>query len=172
MIFDVGIILILIFGFLRGLHRGFVSEVLSLLGFLAATFIGIVGTGPIANFINGAIFQSGQNETAQLIIKWVVFAVLFGLVWRIVRLLRDVLGPLTRLPLLRQLNSLLGGVADFIIKYLFIFILLNFLLMFPSQNIRDQYQQSNVSQWIVKKTPILSDEMIQILDQHSSEVNV
>ncbi|MGF2386027.1 CvpA family protein, partial [Lentilactobacillus otakiensis] len=65
-----------------------------------------------------------------------------------------------------------GGIADFIIKYLFIFILLNFLLMFPSQSIRDQYEQSDVSQWIVKKTPILSDEMIQIWDQHSSEVNV
>ncbi|MGF2383704.1 CvpA family protein [Lentilactobacillus otakiensis] len=172
MIFSIGIILILIFGFLRGLHRGFVNKILSLIGFLAATLVSIVGTSPIAGWINQAIFQSGQNETAQLIIKWVVFAVLFGLVWRIVRLLSDLLAPITRLPLLHQLNSLLGGIADFIIKYLFIFILLNFLLMFPSQSIRDQYEQSDVSQWIVKKTPILSDEMIQIWDQHSSEVNV
>lgn len=97
---------------------------------------------------------------------------LFGIVWRIVRGLSNLLSPLTRLPIIHQLNSLLGGAADFIIKYLFIFIVLNFLLILPSQSIQDQYQQSPVSQWIVKKTPILSDKMIQIWNQHSSEVNV
>lgn len=96
----------------------------------------------------------------------------FGFVWRIVRLLSDLLSPITRLPLLHQLNALLGAAADLLIKYLFIFILLNFLLMFPDQSIQEQYQQSDVSQWIVKKTPILSDKMIQIWNQHSSEVNV
>ncbi|MEK2586897.1 CvpA family protein [Lentilactobacillus buchneri] len=172
MIFTIGIILILIFGFFRGLHRGFVNEVLSLIGFLAATIVSIVGTSPIADFINQAILKNGGNQTAELIIKWVIFAFLFGFVWRIVRLLSDLLSPITRLPLLHQLNALLGAAADLLIKYLFIFILLNFLLMFPDQSIQEQYQQFDVSQWIVKKTPILSDKMIQIWNQHSSEVNV
>lgn len=79
MIFTIGIILILIFGFFRGLHRGFVNEVLSLIGFLAATIVSIVGTSPIADFINQAIFKNGGNQTAELIIKWVIFAFLLGL---------------------------------------------------------------------------------------------
>ncbi|QGV25424.1 CvpA family protein [Lentilactobacillus kefiri] len=172
MVFIIGIILILIFGFLHGLSKGFVAEVLSLIGFVLATFVSIIGTSPIADVINNAIFQGSDNETAQVIVKWVIFVLLFGIVWRIVRGLSNLLSPLTRLPIIHQLNSLLGGAADFIIKYLFIFIVLNFLLILPSQSIQDQYQQSPVSQWIVKKTPILSDKMIQIWNQHSSEVNV
>ncbi|GEL27191.1 CvpA family protein [Lentilactobacillus kefiri] len=172
MVFSIGIILILIFGFLHGLSKGFVAEVLSLIGFVLATFVSIIGTSPIADVINNAIFQGSDNETAQVIVKWVIFVLLFGIVWRIVRGLSNLLSPLTRLPIIHQLNSLLGGAADFIIKYLFIFIVLNFLLILPSQSIQDQYQQSPVSQWIVKKTPILSDKMIQIWNQHSSEVNV
>jgi uncharacterized membrane protein required for colicin V production len=172
MVFSIGIILILIFGFLHGLSKGFVAEVLSLIGFVLATFVSIIGTSPIADAINNAIFQGSDNQTAKVIVKWVIFALLFGIVWRIVRGLSNLLSPLTRLPIIHQLNSLLGGAADFIIKYLFIFILLNFLLILPSQSIQDQYQQSPVSQWIVKKTPILSDKMIQIWNQHSSEVNV
>lgn len=172
MVFSIGIILILIFGFLHGLSKGFVAEVLSLIGFVLATFVSIIGTSPIADVINNAILQGSDNETAQVIVKWVIFVLLFGIVWRIVRGLSNLLSPLTRLPIIHQLNSLLGGAADFIIKYLFIFIVLNFLLILPSQSIQDQYQQSPVSQWIVKKTPILSDKMIQIWNQHSSEVNV
>ncbi|KRK89154.1 CvpA family protein [Lentilactobacillus sunkii] len=172
MIFSIGIILILIFGFLRGLHRGFVAEILSLIGFVLATFVSLVATSPIAAFINDAVFKSGDNQTAQLVVKWVIFALLFGLVWRLIRVMRNLLTPLTKLPIVHQLNSLLGGFADIIIKYLIIFILLNFLLIFPSETIQEQYQQSEVSQWIVKKTPILSDKMIQIWNQHSSEVNV
>lgn len=172
MVFSIGIILILIFGFLHGLSKGFVAEVLSLIGFVLATFVSIIGTSPIADVINNAIFQGSDSQTAQVIVKWVIFVLLFGIVWRIVRGLSNLLSPLTRLPIIHQLNSLLGGAADFIIKYLFIFILLNFLLILPSQSIQDQYQQSPVSQWIVKKTPILSDKMIQIWNQHSSEVNV
>lgn len=172
MIFSIGIILILIFGFIHGLHRGFVSEILSLIGFVLATFVSLLATSPIAAFINDAIFQRGDNQTAQLVIKWVIFALLFGLVWRLIRGMRNLLAPLTRLPIVHQLNSLLGGFADFIIKYLIIFILLNFVLIFPSETIQEQYQQSQVSQWIVKKTPILSDKMIQIWNQHSSEVNL
>ncbi len=152
MVFSIGIILILIFGFLHGLSKGFVAEVLSLIGFVLATFVSIIGTSPIADVINNAIFQGSDNETAQVIVKWVIFVLLFGIVWRIVRGLSNLLSPLTRLPIIHQLNSLLGGAADFIIKYLFIFIVLNFLLILPSQSIQDQYQQSPVSQWIVKKT--------------------
>ncbi|MSE21161.1 CvpA family protein, partial [Lactobacillus parabuchneri] len=48
----------------------------------------------------------------------------------------------------------------------------NILLIFPSQTIHEQYQDSSISQWIVKKTPLLSDKMIQIWDENSSEVNV
>ena len=172
MVLTIGIIGILIFGFFRGLHRGFVNEILSLIGFLAATIVSIAFTSPIADFINHAIFQNGGNQSAQMIIKWFIFAMLFGFVWRMVHLLGDLLSPITRLPLLHQLNALLGGASDLLIKYLFIFILLNFLVMFPDQSIREQYQQSVISQWIVKKTPILSDKMIQIWNQHSSEVNL
>lgn len=57
MVFSIGIILILIFGFLHGLSKGFVAEVLSLIGFVLATFVSIIGTSPIADVINNAIFK-------------------------------------------------------------------------------------------------------------------
>lgn len=172
MVFTIGIILILGFGLLSGLRRGFVVEILHLVGFVVATFVSVLYTTPVADFINGLIGQTSSAQSTSGIIKWIVFVLLFGLVWQIVRLLRDIITPITKLPIIHQLNSLLGGVANLIIKYLVIFILLNILLIFPSQTIHEQYQDSSISQWIVKKTPLLSDKMIQIWDENSSEINV
>ncbi|KRL16040.1 CvpA family protein [Lentilactobacillus rapi DSM 19907 = JCM 15042] len=172
MIFDIGILFILIIGFLRGIHRGLVVELFNLVGFFAATIGAIIFTTPVSDFLAGILNNHSENTSMGTIIKWIVFIVVFVIITRLVRMIRNMIRPVTKLPLISQVNSLLGGGVNLISHYLLVFIILSFLLILPSQAIHQQYDQSAISQWIVTKTPILSDKMMQIWDENSSEVNV
>lgn len=170
MIFTIIIILILVFGFTRGLHKGLVVEILNLAGILLSTVVGFIYTSPIAEFALNWLNHGNSTLGTQRAVKWLIFGILVIGVWQIVRLVKSILIPVTKLPVIHQLNALLGGGINVLSSYLLIFFLLNLLLMIPNQAIVNQYEQSTVSQWIVKQTPILSDKMIQIWDEHSNEV--
>lgn len=164
--------MILITGFLRGLHRGLVIELFDLIGFVAATVVAILFTQPLTDLIDQVVSNQLVNSRIDLLIKWLIFAGLFLLTSKLVRVIRNAIRPITKLPIISQLNGLLGGGINLISHYLLIFILLNFLIILPSQVIHQQYNQSSVSQWIVTQTPILSDKMIQIWDRNGSKVTI
>ncbi|GHP12633.1 bacteriocin transporter [Lentilactobacillus fungorum] len=171
MIFNIGICLILVIGFLRGFHRGLVVALFNLVGWLAATVSAILFTAPLVDFVLQIDPNWSPNATIRLIIKWLAFLLIFITISSLVRIVRDLIRPVTKLPLISQANAILGALMNLISHYLLIFILLNFLLLLPSQTIQQQYDQSTLSQWIVKQTPGLSNKMIQIWTEHASEVN-
>ncbi|WP_369404686.1 CvpA family protein [Secundilactobacillus odoratitofui] len=70
------------------------------------------------------------------------------------------LNLITRLPLIHSVNALLGAATSFIVRYLLIFLILNILLLFPSQWVQQQYQVSSIAQSIVKKTPVMSKQLM------------
>lgn len=172
MILNMIILLILAIGFLTGWRKGFVVEVLNLIGFIASMTAGVLFTGPIAAFVNQFIDRSGGSNSAHLMIKLFIFVVLFSLVWQVIRILRRVLNPVTKLPLINQANAILGGGINLITKYLVIFVMLNVLILLPSQGIQNQYQQSAVSQWIVRQTPVLSEKLANFWTSNSNEEGI
>ncbi|MFT8742739.1 MAG: CvpA family protein [Lentilactobacillus hilgardii] len=124
------ILLILTIGFLTGWRKGFVVEVLNLIGFIVSMTVGVLFTGPVASFVNQFIDRSGGSNSAHLMIKLFIFVVLFSLVWQVIRILRRVLTPVTKLPLINQVNAILGGGINLITKYLVIFVMLNVLFFY------------------------------------------
>ncbi len=169
MIFNLVIGLILVLGFLVGFRRGFVTEVLSLVGFLISMTAGFLLTTPITNSLIHLFLKDDYADGWHMIIRLIVFTLLFSTVWQVIRIIRRGLQPVTKLPVISQANALLGGGVSLITRYLIIYIILNFLILFPNQEIHQQYNESAVSQWIVKQTPMLSQKLVDFWTSHTNE---
>lgn len=167
MVFTWGIIIILALGLISGYQRGFVSVVMSLLAYIVAWLIATIFSQTLAEFLFHA-FTSSNSSAVPIprMLSGVVFFVLFSVAYSVVRRVGRDLNLITRLPLIHSVNALVGAALNFIVRYLLIFLVLNLLLLFPNQWIHVQYQNSPVAQNIVKKTPVMSKQLISSWQQH------
>ncbi|GAX00350.1 CvpA family protein [Secundilactobacillus mixtipabuli] len=170
MIFSWGIIIILALGLMSGYRRGFVSVVMSLLAYIIAWLIATIFSQALAEFLFHA-FTSSNSAMIPIprMLSGGVFFVLFGLAYSIVRRIGRDMNMITRLPVIHSVNALVGAFLNFIVRYLLIFLVLNLLLLFPNQWIQTQYQDSPIAQNIVKNTPVMSKEFIQMWQSHQTE---
>jgi uncharacterized membrane protein required for colicin V production len=81
------------------------------------------------------------------------------------------LNAVVKLPVLHLGNQLLGSVIGVVAQYLIIFFVLNVLILFPINWFQTQYQDSGISQTIVKKTPVLSQHAGRVITTHHAAVN-
>lgn len=76
--------------------------------------------------------------------------------WLATRIIGYMLNSLTFVPVIKQVNSLGGGVLGFLMHYLGIFLFLTFLTLIPFDFVQDQLAESNLSSWIITNTPYFS----------------
>ncbi|MFD1126362.1 CvpA family protein [Lentilactobacillus raoultii] len=169
MVLNLIIMAILAIGFWTGWRRGFVNELLSLVGLVISVSAGFLLTDPVMTFISYWFSHSDKNHP---LFKVIIFIIVFSLAWQVIRVLRQLFNPITKLPVISQINSLLGSGISLVIRYLLVFILLNFLILVPSQEIQQQYNQSVISQWIIKQTPILSEKLANFWTTNSNGENL
>ncbi len=77
----------------------------------------------------------------------------FGLIWQVFRLIKQVIIPVTKLPVINTVNGLLGGAVNFVIVYLVIFVLLFIFAQMPIETWQVAIRHSEVAQFILDKTP-------------------
>lgn len=161
MIFTWGIIIILALGLISGYRSGFVTVVMSLLAYIIAWLLATVFSQKLAEILFST-FTSVNTSTVAMprMLTGTVFFVLFSICYTLVRHVGRDLNLITRLPLIHSVNALLGAATSFIVRYLLIFLILNILLLFPSQWVQQQYQVSSIAQSIVKKTPVMSKQLM------------
>ncbi|MCH5462120.1 CvpA family protein [Lactobacillus sp. LC28-10] len=168
MVFTWGIIIILALGLISGYRRGFVSVVMSLLAYIVAWLIATIFSQTLAEFLFQSVTSTNSSAIATpRMLSGVVFFILFGLAYSIVRHIGRKLNLITRLPLIHSVNALVGAALNFIVRYLLIFLVLNLLLLFSNQWIKTQYQNSPIAQDIVKNTPVMSKQLIQSWQQNN-----
>lgn len=162
MIFTWVILILLALGVFSGYRRGFVAVLMSLIAYIVAWLVAMLLSQPVAQFLYQT-FSSNHDSTILVphLLSGLVFLVLFSVVYGIVRRIGRSLNLITKLPVIHLANALLGAAINFVVRYLLIFLTLNILLLFPSEWIHSQYANSQISQSIVKDTPIMSKQIIQ-----------
>ncbi|GAX01022.1 CvpA family protein [Secundilactobacillus silagei] len=168
MVFTWGIIIILALGLISGYRRGFVSVLMSLIAYILAWIVAAIFSQTLAQFLFHTFTSVNTAVPMPRMLSGIVFTVLFGLTYSVIRHLGRDLNLITRLPVIHTVNALAGAAINFIVRYLLLFLVLNILLLFPNQWIQTQYQTSPVAQKIVKKTPVMSKQLIRTWQQHNN----
>lgn len=168
---DVILIIVLLFGFLMGLKRGFILQAFHLTGFIVAFIIAAIYYDNLAEKLSlwipypdlsgdssWAVFlQSQSMENA--FYNAISFAIIFFAVKIILQIIASMLDFVAKLPVLHSVNRLLGAVLGFLEVYLILFVIVYILALVPMENVQTWIDHSSIAKWMVEHTPILSSKL-------------
>lgn len=167
---DLIIIVLLIGGFLIGLRRGLVLQVVHLTGFIIALVVAYLYFDnlaphlklwiPYPNFVEGsASIVLNALNVEEIYYRGIAFAILFFGTKIAMHILGSMLDFLAELPILRTINRWLGGMLGFLEIYLLVFLVLYIAAIVPVESIQGAFDQSFIAQGIVKHTPFFSAKL-------------
>ncbi|GLF90065.1 putative transmembrane protein YshB [Bacillus safensis] len=163
---DIIILFLLLMGTLVGLKRGFILQFIKLISFVVSILVASMFYQSLApqltwipapNFSGGQAqlaFFSGNLETAYY--NTIAFIILFILTKILLAIIGGLLTTIASIPVIKQVNKLLGGVLGFIETYLFVFILLFVAALLPVDALQSMMSKSMLADVIVGNTPYLS----------------
>ncbi|MFC2948601.1 CvpA family protein [Virgibacillus sediminis] len=176
--FDFILILLLVFGFLMGLKRGFILQLFHLVGFIIAFIVAVMyydefGTRLAlwvpypdlgdehawAEFLQELPLESGFYNA-------VAFAIIFFAVKMILQIIASMLDFVASIPILRSVNKLLGSVLGFVEIYLLLFIVLYILALTPVAEIQSWINGSAIALFILEHTPYFSEKITELWFAH------
>lgn len=170
----------LFFSYLKGARRGFLLTLMNLVGvvilFIVANKYADTVSAWIESFVAffttntswseaGNSTLSGSTLFYHGIAYWLIIilgGVIFGSIAR-------KLNILTRIPVVSQINALAGGLLSLVIAYLLIFATLLILVGWPTANVSRNVKKSPVAMFILKETPVVSQNLYQKYLQQSNE---
>ncbi|WP_099158706.1 CvpA family protein [Virgibacillus ndiopensis] len=168
---DFILVLLLIFGCLIGLKRGFILQVFHLVGFIVAFIVAAIYYDELAS--NLALWipypeLSGESSWAAFLqslplenafYNAIAFAIIFFAVKIVLQIIASMLDFVAELPILHSINKILGAVLGFIEVYLLIFIILYIMALTPVSGIQSWINDSSVALFIIEHTPIFSEQI-------------
>ncbi|MHC9532377.1 CvpA family protein [Dellaglioa sp. L3N] len=167
MIVSLVVIFLLIVSFFSGYKKGLVLTLLRIVGFVAIYLFARILTSPVTNWLGGYFpkFSTTDNTTITNHLQtnfylMIVFAVLFFVGGILVRSIIRVINSITKLPIIHQVNSLIGGLLSVVLMFIFIFIGLTILSVWPNEKINAAVSESVVAQKILTNTPTMAKKMI------------
>ncbi|AMV60554.1 putative colicin V production protein [Pediococcus damnosus] len=160
MLLSIIIIAILLWKFTSGLHKGFVVELLYTIGYFAVFIFAKVLCGPVASLLSTSFSNNQSSAGNTAVMSSVSFIILMAIGWLLVRLIARWSRLITWIPVIKQVNGLAGGIVSIIIAYFVIFILLSVSQFLPNDAYQAQLSDSPVAQFIVKKTPGISSDIL------------
>ncbi|MBM7555019.1 CvpA family protein [Thalassobacillus pellis] len=175
---DLILIILLIFGILNGLRRGFILQLFHIVGFIAAFVVAVLYYDTFADRLRLWIPYPDLPEGTQWAIflenlpletafyNAVAFALLFFAVKIIMQIIASMLDFVADLPILKTLNGLLGGLLGFIETYLILFLLLSLGALLPIAFVQNALDNSFIAQTIVEHTPMFTEQLKKIWFEH------
>ncbi|WP_249669633.1 CvpA family protein [Bacillus altitudinis] len=163
---DIIILFLLLMGTLVGLKRGFILQFIKLISFVVSILVASLFYQSLApqltwipapNFSGGQAqlaFFSGNLETAYY--NTIAFIILFILTKILLAIIGGLLTTIASIPVIKQVNKLLGAVLGFLETYLFVFILLFVAALLPVDALQTMMSKSMLADAIVNSTPYLS----------------
>lgn len=118
-IFDIIILIVLIFGFIKGIYKGFILELSGFVGIIISIYIARCYSTPVTHLLESLF---GINQEMSPVIGFLVTFLAALLLFHFVAVLVD---KLVRLILLGWLNKILGGVLSFLKYVLVISVFIN-----------------------------------------------
>lgn len=163
------LIFLLLFGFLMGLKRGFILQLLHLIGFiitfivarlyykeLAAKLVSWIPYPELSSDQSWAMFLNSM-PLENAFYNAIAFALIFFVTKIILQIIASMLDFVARLPIIRLLNKVAGAVLGFVEVYLIVFILLYIVALLPLEMIQGKLADSFIATLIVEHTPYLSN---------------
>lgn len=168
---DIILFILLLGGIIVGAKRGFVLQLIHMVGFVIAFIVAYLYYKPLAEYFvlwipyptvdsdsrfTIAIDQLDLDQTFYQLFAFalIFFAVKFGL-----QLIASMFDFLKYLPVLGFLSKILGAVLGFIETYLILFIFLYVFALFPLDAIQTQLENSGIAQGILENTPFFSEKV-------------
>src|SRR5699024_4225838 len=165
---------VLVFGFLMGLKRGFILQLLHLVGFIIAFVVAVAYYKPLAEKVSlfvpypdlkgdsGWISFLDALPLEQGFYNAIAFAMIFFGVKIVLQIIATMLDFVAALPILSLVNRLLGAILGFIEVYLIVFVILFIAALTPLEFAQNWVSHSSIAQFIIEKTPILSKKIIDL----------
>ncbi|HLQ83548.1 MAG TPA: CvpA family protein [Pseudogracilibacillus sp.] len=155
MIFDIIILIMLLYGLLSGLMRGGVLQLFSLIGFIIALIVARLFSPDLADIMRSII--STDNDTWSLLYNVISFMLIFILVQLIIKKLANLLNIVTKLPVIGFFNRILGAILGFVQMYLVAFVVVIILFLSPMEDIKELIEESQVAMYMINSTPVISE---------------
>lgn len=152
-----------------GLRRGFVLQLMHLIGFIIAFIVATIFYKKIAEHLALWIPYPDINSDTLLAVflqtmplesafyNAVAFAILFFATKILLQIITSMLDFIARLPFIRTFNGLFGAVLGFIEVYVILFIMLYISALIPMDVIQFRLEGSMVAKWMIEHTPFLSN---------------
>src|SRR5690554_1113143 len=167
-----GIILILlIVGVIVGLRRGFILQLIHFVSFFVAFLVAALFHKQLAEHLTLWIPypQIGNSEALQALLNTVnaeaayyngiSFFIIFFAVKIILQIIGSALDFVASIPVLKQVNSWLGGILGLLEVYLILFVILYFADLLPIEQVQNAIDSSSIAKGIIEKTPIFSNQL-------------
>lgn len=170
------ILLLLALGFYTGAKRGLVLQVLYSVGYLVSYFVARMYYKDLASHLELYVPYPSATPDSKLVFfnqeisldldqafyAAVAFLLLLFAGWLVIRFLAIFLRGLTFIPVLKQVNWILGGLLSVIVVYVGLFLVLTMVSMIPTDLVQNQFRASGLARGIVENTPILSKQIYQL----------
>ncbi|MFT8321373.1 MAG: CvpA family protein [Bacillus sp. (in: firmicutes)] len=168
---DFIIIILLVFGLVRGLKRGFILQMVHLTGFIVAFIVAnkyyiplstkLTLWVPYPNVGENSLVTTlfGNANLEDVFYRAIAFVLIFfavKIVWQIIGSMIDFVASL---PVLKQLNTWAGAILGFIEVYLVLFILLYIAALLPIEMIQNNLNKSSIAAGIIENTPYFSGKI-------------
>ncbi|PRR93458.1 MULTISPECIES: CvpA family protein [unclassified Bacillus (in: firmicutes)] len=163
---DIIILFLLLMGTLVGLKRGFILQFIKLISFVVSILVASMfyqSLAPQLTWIPAPDFSGGQAQLAffsgnleTAYYNTIAFIILFILTKILLAIIGGLLTTIASIPVIKQVNKLLGGVLGFLETYLFVFILLFVAALLPVDALQTMMSKSILAELIVGNTPYLS----------------
>lgn len=168
---DLAIIIIFVFGFLIGLKRGFILQLIHFVGFIIAFIVAHMYYDKLApkltlwipypSFSTDSTFQllldNGNLEQAYY--NAIAFVGIFFATKIALQIIGSMLDFVANLPILKTLNIWAGGFLGFIEVYLLLFIILYIVALLPLGVVQSALGDSGLAKLIVEHTPYFSGQI-------------
>lgn len=157
-----------------GLKRGFILQLLHLIGFIVAFIVAVVYYRPLAEKVSlfipypelkgdsGWISFLDALPLEQGFYNAIAFAIIFFGVKIILQIIATMLDFVAALPILSMINRLLGAILGFVEVYLIVFVLLFITALTPLDFVQDWINHSSIAQFMIEHTPILSKKIVDL----------
>jgi uncharacterized membrane protein required for colicin V production len=175
---DLILFILLVGGFLIGLKRGFIMQLIHLIGFIAAYIVAYIYYDDLAPKINLWVpYPATSSESSISLLldsisleeayyNAIAFAILFFAVKIILQIVGSMLDFLAHLPVLHFANRWLGGLLGFVEVYLIVFILLYIATLVPIEAFQAYYEKSWIAKGMVENTPVFSNTVKELWLKH------
>ena len=167
------IILVLGIGFYTGTKRGLILQILYTFGYLFTYFIAKSQYKNLASHLelyvpypsatpNTKLVFFNQKITLELDQAFygaIAFLLILFAGWLVIRFLTIFVHGLVFVPILKEGNWIAGGVMNFLVVYVGIFLILSAAAMIPIDFIQNQFKNNGLTRFIVQDTPVFSKQI-------------